>query len=200
MSHHVGVEIVTSAPNACHRVRLWRVKDALRVSALSMVCVVCGLLGCFSNGERFQALIGKPLPDARLIMLDGSHHALKSQVGRAMVFLFWSTSCSFSRGAIKRFNELAETYRERTDLRFLAISVDAESAIGDLESRIREQDLQAVEHVFSGNEGQDEVYLAFNGERIPYVVFVDERGIIRLAQMGLHGLEQLLAERYSVPH
>jgi thiol-disulfide isomerase/thioredoxin len=200
MSHRMGVGIVTRASSACYRVIPWRLKHDLRVAVFSMVCGVCALSGCFSNGERFQALVGKPLPDARLIMLDGSHHALKSQVGRAMAFLFWSTSCSFSRGAIERFNELAETYKERTDLRFLAVSVDAESAIGDLESRIREQDLQVVEHVFSGNEGQDEVYLAFNGERIPYVVFVDERGIVRLAQMGLHGLEQLLAERYSVPN
>ncbi len=200
MEHYSGILLIARIANACYRAMPWRVKNVLRIASLGMLCIAYTFSGCFSNSERFQALVGRPLPDARLIMLDGSHHALRSQIGRPTAFLFWSTSCSFSRGAIKRFNELAETYKERTDLRFFAVSVDAESAIGDLESRIREQDLQAVEHVFSGNEGQDEVYLAFNGERIPYVVFVDERGIIRLAQMGLNGLEQLLAERYSVPH
>ena len=185
---------LTGAPS-CARIGSNRQKWSL----IAVLCCIVLCAGCFASNERLKLLLGKPVPDARLMMLDGSQHALRSQAGRAIAFLFWSTSCSFSRSAVATFEALAKKYKAREDLRFLAVSVDPESAIKDLESRINEQDLRSVEHVFSGNEGQDEVFLAFDGERIPYVVFVDERGIIRLAEMGVSGLEKLLEYRYKVP-
>lgn len=172
---------------------------SLLVSVVLLVTVMGSLSGCFSNTKRYEVLIGRPVPDARLIMLDGSQHALKSQVGKSLAFLFWSTSCAFSRSAIEDFENLARLYEERDDLRFIAVSVDSENALGELESRIKEQDLRTVEHVFSGNEGQDEVFLAFNGDRIPYVVFVDARGIVRLAELGTGGLERVLDTHFTLP-
>jgi thiol-disulfide isomerase/thioredoxin len=171
----------------------------LLVRLVLLVMVTGAFAGCFSNTKRYEALIGRPVPDARLMMLDGSQHALKSQVGKAIAFLFWSTSCAFSRSAIEDFEELARLYEGRDNLRFIAVSVDSESALGELESRIKEQDLRTVEHVFSGNEGQDEVFLAFNGDRIPYVVFVDARGIVRLAELGTGGLERVLDAHFTLP-
>lgn len=170
---------------------------ALRV--VLFVIMTGALAGCFASTKQYEALIGRPVPDARLIMLDGSQHALKSQGGTGIAFLFWSTSCAFSRGAIEEFEELARLYKGRGDLRFLAVSVDPESALSELELRIKEQDLRTVEHVFSGNEGQDEVFLAFNGDRVPYVVFVDPRGIVRLAELGTGGLKRLLDAHFNPP-
>lgn len=172
---------------------------SLIMSVVLLAIVTTAIAGCFSNTKRYDALIGRPVPDARLMMLDGNQYALKSQIGQGMAFLFWSTSCGFSRSAIQDFEELARLYAPRDDLRFLAVSVDPEGALEQLESRIKEQDLRTVEHVFSGNEGQDEVFLAFNGDRIPYVVFVDARGIVRLAELGTGGLERVLEAHFKLP-
>lgn len=72
--------------------------------------------------------------------------------------LFWATWCPYSRGAIEDFEELAREYANRRDLSFYAVSVDNNQDIAELLGRISEQDLRVVQHVFSGNDIQDEVF------------------------------------------
>ena len=51
-------------------------------------------------------------------------------------------------------------------------------------------------HVFSGNDTQDEAFLALKGSRVPYVIFVDAQGIVRYVDYSVSGLGDFLQERF----
>lgn len=152
--------------------------------------------GCASLSDQAKSLVGKEAPQSRLMLLSGEHIALSSRVGKDMAILFWATWCPHSRAGIEEFAALARRYKDNTKLEFYAISVDNNDAYEELQNRIRLQHLEDMTHVFSGNDVQDEAFLAFHGERLPYAVFIDEAGIVRLADLGVSGLARFLEERF----
>jgi len=83
-------------------------------------------------------------------------------------------------------------YRRRTDVSFYAVSLDRNQDIGILESRIQEQDLKTVQHVFSGNDIEDEAFLSLHGTTIPYAVVIDRNGVVQFLDIGVSGLESYL--------
>jgi hypothetical protein len=95
---------------------------------------------------------------------------------------------------IASFEDLARTYASRGDTDFYAVSLDKNQDLDLLKGRIQAQDLTTVTHVFSGNDVQDEAFLALKGHHVPYSVFVDERSIIRYAGLGVSGLEGFLEQ------
>jgi thiol-disulfide isomerase/thioredoxin len=126
------------------------------------------------------------------MLLSGEHIALRSLVGKNVALLFWATWCPHSRAGIEEFETLARKYKGRTDTEFYAVSVDANDAYDELQNRIRLQDLESMTHVFSGNDVQDEAFLAFHGERLPYAVFINANGIVKFADLGVSGLASYL--------
>jgi len=129
------------------------------------------LIGCAALSDRAKSLVGVAAPESRLMLLSGEHIALRSLVGKNVVLLFWATWCPHSRAGIEEFEALARKYQDRSDIEFYAVSVDANDAYEELKTRIRVQDLESMTHVFSGNDVQDEAFLAFHGERLPYAVY-----------------------------
>jgi thiol-disulfide isomerase/thioredoxin len=128
------------------------------------------------------------------MLLSGDDVALKNSSGRKQAILFWATWCSHSRSVIASFEDLARTYVSRGDTDFYAVSLDKNQDLDLLKGRIQAQDLTTVTHVFSGNDVQDEAFLALRGHHVPYSVFIDERSIIRYAGLGISGLEELLGQ------
>jgi thiol-disulfide isomerase/thioredoxin len=131
------------------------------------------------------------------MLLNGEHIALSSRIGRNVAILFWATWCPHSRSGIQEFEALARGYKDRLDIEFYAISVDKNESYEELQNRIRLQSLESMTHVFSGNDVQDEAFLAFYGERLPYAVFIDDKGVVRFTDLGVSGLKAFLAERYG---
>jgi thiol-disulfide isomerase/thioredoxin len=131
------------------------------------------------------------------MLLSGEHIALRSREGREVVLLFWATWCPHSRAGIEEFQALASAYKNRPEMEFYAVSVDKNESYEELQNRIRIQGLESMTHVFSGNDVQDEAFLAFHGERLPYAVFIDDRGIVRFADLGVSGLRAFLGQRYG---
>ena len=154
-------------------------------------------LGCASVSETTAALVGKPVPEARLMLLSGEDIALKGTEGVNRALLFWATWCSHSKSAIARFEDLAREYASRGDLEFYAVSLDKNEHLDLLRGRIKAQELDTVAHVFSGNDVQDEAFLALKGDQLPLAVFIDSRGIVRLVDVGVGGLESYIERRYS---
>jgi thiol-disulfide isomerase/thioredoxin len=153
--------------------------------------------GCSSLPPGAQELIGQPVPEARLMLLSGDDVAIRPDDGKIKVILFWATWCRYSRSAIEDFEALAREYRDRRDVNFYAASLDRNEDLPVLESRIREQELHTVQHVFSGNDIQDEAFISVRGSTIPYAVVIGPDGKVTFLGVGVSGLESYLHEALS---
>ena len=138
----------------------------------SLLCF--GILGCTGK----EAQVPRPTSQARLFMLDGDIKGLKQYRGKTTVVLFWATWCSYSRDSILDFNQFASRYRHRPDTAFLAISLDKFEDREAVEERVHYKNLSSVEHVFSGNQGQDEAYIKLKGANMPQFLVIDKYGFV----------------------
>jgi thiol-disulfide isomerase/thioredoxin len=168
-------------------------------SLLLALVMVVSSIGCASVSEHSTSLVGKPVPEARLMLATGEQVALRSKSGTIVVLLFWATWCSHSRAIMADFEDLAREYAGRGDIEFFAISLDKNDDFELVEARIKAQDLSTMTHVFSGNDTQDESYLALKGDHVPYAVVIDARGVVRFVDIGISGLESFLAKKLSKP-
>lgn len=170
--------------------------------AKQMVSVVVALViavstqGCSGVSSAAKEMVGTPAPYIRFTMLDGTQIPLAFAEGKTAAIIFWTTWCGHSRGTIEDFEELAKKYKRRKDLVFLAASLDKADELHKVEGRIQSQGLSTVMHAFSGNDVQDEAFLAFKGESVPYIVVVDARGIIRSVASSTSELEEYLEARF----
>lgn len=168
----------------------------------SLVCAalnICTLVSCSSLAPETIALMGRPVPDGRLMLLSGQQIALKNTGGRNRALLFWTTWCTHSRGVVSDYEDLARTYAYRGDTDFFAVNLDRHNDLELVKGRIEAQDLTTVIHVFSGNDVQDETYLALRGRHVPYSAFIDADGIVQFVGIGVGGLEDFLEEKFDAP-
>lgn len=166
-------------------------RSIVTIVSFALLCV-----GCSVTELRGKELLGQAAPEARLMMLDGSEIPLSATRGKPTAILFWTTWCSHSRTVIEQFNDMGHRYGRRASMEFLAVSVDKNEDFETLKNRIKEQKLEHVTHIFSGNDSQDEAYLSLKGQSIPYVVFLDEDGVVRFVDSSLEPLEEYLRSRY----
>ena len=171
------------------------------IASVLIALMAIALSGCTAVSGDAAGLVGRPVPEGRLMLLEGGDHvALAGKAGTNLAILFWATWCSHSRSTIAEFEDLAREYSWRGDLEFYAVSVDKNDDLELLQGRIKSQELTTVKHVFSGNDVQDEAYLALKGTHVPYVVFVDARGIVRFVNLGVGDLGDFLAQRFATKH
>jgi len=177
---------------------LSRLKIARSLLALLMVIFMAfQCLGCAAVSPEVSALVGHPVPDGRLMLLSGEDLALRDARGRNRAILFWTTWCAHSRSVIAQFEDLAREYADRGDTEFFAVNLDRNEDLDAVRGRIKAQDLTTVTHVFSGNDVQDEAFLALKGEQVPYSVFIDGRSVVRYVGVGVGGLEDFLETRFA---
>ena len=153
--------------------------------------------GCSSLSDGPRDLVGKPAPDPRLLMIDGPEITISSERGRFLGVLFWATWCNYSKDAIADFEELARKYARRSDVTFVAVSIDRYEDFGVLKDRISSQELHSLKHAFSGGDVQDEAYQMMRGELIPYAVLIDPRGVVRYVGTSISDIEGILDERFG---
>ena len=145
-------------------------------SFVFLVCVVV-LAGC--SGLAGEKLIGKPAPDPRLFHLeDGSQSFLSDYRGKKVALLFWSTTCNSSRPIVKRLGDFASREASNPKVKIIAISLDKADDLQAVKDRVTYEGLHSIEQMFSGNEDYDEAYQYFRGERLPYIVVIDEKGTV----------------------
>ena len=143
-------------------------------------------------------LIGNEAPEARLMFFDGSEVPLSSYRGKNVCIVFWATWCTYSRSLIERYQDLARHYVRRSDMEFIAVSIDKNEDFEVLKRRIQEQGLKSMTHIFSGNDSYDDAFVNLKGKNIPYVVFIDRNGVIRLAEHNLTPLEEYLSMEFGL--
>ena len=159
---------------------------------------VIAMSGCSAMGGNGQEMIGNEAPEARLMFFDGSEVPLSSYRGKNVCIVFWATWCTFSRSLIERYEELARRYGQRGDIEFIAVSIDKNEDFEVLKGRIQEQELKSMTHIFSGNDSYDDAFVNLKGKKIPYVVFIDRNGIVRVAEHDLTPLEEYLSIHYGL--
>jgi thiol-disulfide isomerase/thioredoxin len=154
----------------------------LPLRALLFAAVLAAAAGCASLTPQQIAMQGKEAPSTRFTMLDGRPLSLEELRGKRVLLLFWTSWCSHSRPAIEEFNELAGEHKNRKDLYFLAASVDSYDGLADVEGRIKSEALVNLNHAFSGNDLQDEAFILFNADRVPFFVTISTDG--RVEKLG----------------
>jgi thiol-disulfide isomerase/thioredoxin len=112
--------------------------------------------------------------------------------------VFWATWCTYSRSLIERYEALARRYSRRADIEFIAVSIDKNEDFEVLKERIKEQRLKSMTHIFSGNDSYDDAFVNLKGKNIPYVVFIDRNGVVRLADHDLAPLEEYLSMEFGL--
>lgn len=150
--------------------------------------------GCASVAPAAQGLVGRTVPDGRLMLLSGDDLSLRHRVERGRALLFWATWCRYSRSAIADFEDLARSYSNSGRVDFIAVNLDNNQDLPTVKERIRQQELSTVTHVFSGNDVQDEAFLALKGDQVPYSVFIDDSLVVRHVGVGVAGLEDAVRE------
>ena len=163
-----------------------------------LVIVFVAMSGCSAMDAKGKEMIGSEAPDARLMFFDGSEVPLSAYRGKNVCIVFWATWCTYSRSLIERYEALARRYSRRADMEFIAVSIDKNEDFDVLKDRIREQRLKSMTHVFSGNDSYDDAFVNLKGKNIPYVVFIDRNGVVRLADHDLAPLEEYLSMEFGL--
>lgn len=136
--------------------------------------------------ELRERLVGRPLdaeaPDFELADTLGEDWRLSDLVGKAVVLNYWATWCGPCRAELPHYAELAESYADREDVVFLAITTDAD--------RSRATDF-LKEHGYEFTTLFDEGSATdFNVTGIPATIVIGPAGRIQYRSGGFPGKER----------
>jgi len=153
--------------------------------------LVSALLACSTSREP-HPLLNRPLPDSRFTSIDGSYHSTTELEGKKCVLVFWAQWCAFSRPVLEELNEIAERFKGRDDVKFLAVSIDDFKNFEAVNERILHTKINSIDHAFSGNGLDDEMFITFEAADLPHVFLINEKGIVVNESHGLSGVEEFL--------
>ena len=155
------------------------VRKNCRVSIMKSVLATCFiLLSSCSSGGVGKVPLGSPAPFASLTFLDGSPHTLQEFRGKHIVLAFWATWCTKSGPLIAELNEYAAKKASRSDIVFLAVSVDKSENVEKVKERIIYQKLDGFTHAFSGNAEYDDAFMAYGKSELPLIIVINPRGVV----------------------
>jgi len=154
---------------------------------LTIVLSLYILSGCALMREQGTEFVGKQAPFARFTLLDGTPVTLTSFRGRKVLIAFWATTCSKSKKTLQKLRDIVASQPKKPNIVVLAASVDRNQNFERVQQKIKELNTSGMQFAFSGNEGDDEAFRAFNGEYIPYFIYIDPRGVV--SGMGTRNLE-----------
>lgn len=161
---------------------------SLKLKLIFTLLISCSLAACFTS--KYEA--PKPLPDLRVIMLDGDYATLSEIRGtKPMVLFFWASWCNSSRPFIVNLSEEVPNY---PGVKFVAVSVNKEADYETLSQFIKEQNLASMEHIFSGNDYYDEAYQTLEVTSIPTAFVIDSSGQMIGESHTVSGITSLLDE------
>ena len=132
---------------------------------------------CASSVKTNQ--ISKNAPTTRITLLNGEYISLNKFYDKNLVLVFWAKWCARSRKNLKILNEIAGDVRFKNKYKFIAVSLDAEKHIYDLQEYIMANQLNNLTHSASGNQGSDEAFIAFNGGNLPHIFLIKNGKIIK---------------------
>ena len=140
------------------------------------IILACSIFGCSATSHDGAQFVGQQAPLARITLLDGTAVSLQQYYGKTVALIFWATTCSKSKQALPRIAEFAEKFVNRSDVIFLATSLDKLENLDELKNRIGILHSKKIQYAFSGNEANDEAFQIFDGGEIPYFIVIEPKG------------------------
>jgi len=162
------------------------------LNKLVLVVLIFGLLACSSTTAGGK--VPRPMPQTRIELLNGGYTPLLAYRGNPLVLVFWASSCSASKSMIKELNQLAGKI-DPARVNFLAVSLDKPKDYDQLLGMIRGTPLDKLQHAYSGNEGDDEAFIAFQGEDIPQLFVISPQGVILAHERDTTFVEEYLRQQ-----
>ena len=127
-----------------------------------------------------KVLIGKEAPLLRLYRLDdGTETTLQTYAGHKIVLVFWSEHCGGSKRTLSAIEAFARQPKNRGNATYIAANLDGSDKLSEVKEEIAERKLYSFEHMMSGNEENDQAFIRSLGDRVPYILVVDEDGVVR---------------------
>jgi peroxiredoxin len=146
----------------------------LVVILLALLLVGTSLLGC-AGGQTPR--VGKPVPDFKLLSLDGKMTSLKDYRGKPVMLNFWATWCGPCRYEMPFFQQIWEA-KSGEGLVILAVN------IGENVTTVKEfMDEAGFAFPVLLDSNQD-VSLKYNIRSIPSTFFIDASGVIQDIKIG----------------
>ena len=141
--------------------------------AIALACLA-GL-----NASVDAELAGQLAPDFALKSASGSNYRLSEYRGRVVLVSFWATWCGECRSQLTALADMHQRYPD-VGLQFFAISVDRDvDDVADAAHRLGIE-FPAL-HDVGGHVSEQ-----YAVDRTPYVVLIDQQGVIRFEHAGFH--------------
>lgn len=121
-----------------------------------------------------SALLGKQAPDFAFTTLDGEKVTRKSLAGKIVILDFWTTWDEPCRQGLSILQKAYEKCRDRDDVRFLAVSIDAEDVD---DAKLRETLAELKVEVPIARGAADDVLRQFGG--IPNLFVLGPDGVVQ---------------------
>ncbi|MBN1377760.1 MAG: TlpA family protein disulfide reductase [Gammaproteobacteria bacterium] len=152
---------------------LGRILDSRRQSKLDLESLP-------STYRTAKTLIGQPRPDFLLTDIDGKLHRISEWDGRTLLLNFWATWCPPCREEIPTFNAMQAEFAEQ-GFSVIGIALDE---LQNVKSFAKNTPLNYS--VLIGQTSADEVLRRYGNTTggLPYSVFIDKNGLIRMIYAG----------------
>lgn len=154
----------------------------MRAAALALVAIVLASPGCLS---RLLGAEAEPAPAFALTTLDGRNVTLSTYAGRILFLDFMATTCQPCEGLSDDLGRL----RGAEGVEVLSVSVADDPAEESALRRWQADGNKTWDHAID----RDAVFARYRGSVIPYVVVVDEQGVIRGRDSGTVTYSELVA-------
>jgi thiol-disulfide isomerase/thioredoxin len=120
-----------------------------------------------------------PAPSTRYTHLDGSYHSFQEFSGKPYAVVFWAEWCPYSRGLLEAIEKHFRKSPPPSSFSLFAISIDS---VKDIE-RVKQWTAShisspAIIPGFSGNALDDEAYVSFQGNDLPHLFMINDKGLI----------------------
>ena len=139
-----------------------------------------------SWGAAFKPWFGKPATDFKVTDIQGKEHSLSSYIGKNVLVVFWATWCPACNLEIPHLIELRKSIGE-DNLAILAISNENPELLKNFAAA------KGINYTIAtvGNSVLPSPFIDVTG--IPTTFFIDRKGQIKLAAVGLVELEDTQA-------
>ena len=139
-----------------------------------------------SWGAAFKPWFGKPAPDFKVTDIQGRKHSLSGYLGKNVLVVFWATWCPTCNLEIPHLIELRKSISE-DDLAIVAISNEQPEHLKNFVAA------RGINYTIAtaGNSVLPSPFIDVTG--IPTTFFIDRKGQIKLAAVGLVELEETRA-------
>jgi thiol-disulfide isomerase/thioredoxin len=130
------------------------------------------VIDIYLDMKEFQIKQGKPLQPLTIQWLDGTISNVSDYTGKVVVIDFWASWCRPCLRALPNLNAIAEEYKQRQDIIFIAASVDSQQkewlkAVNDLNcNNLRHGWLNEKTNYSTPNTG------------VPYYIIINKEGTI----------------------